>query len=137
MKKKLVAITLTTLVALSIAVLTAVQAQEPEPSATAHTSSDCPCMKGEMRGKTMGHVKVEKMVRMEHGKMGSTEHGRMGRHGGMMGLCPMTVPGAKVDVKAVDNGVTITVTAEDANAVRRIQRLAELRRLMHELHSEQ
>ncbi len=129
MKKKLVAITLMTLVGLSIAVLTAVQAQEPEPSATAQTSSQCPCMKGAMGGGKMGGMQHRMMERMEHG--------RMARHGGMMGRCPMTVPGAKIDIKAVDNGVTITVTAEDAKAVRRIQRLAEIRRLMHELHSEQ
>jgi hypothetical protein len=129
MKKKLIALTLAMLVGLSIAVFTGVQAQEPEPSPTAQTPSQCPCMKGGMRGGMMGS--------MQHGKMGRMEHGRMARHGGMMGLCPMTVPGAKLDVKAVDNGVTITVTAEDAKAVRRIQRLAEMRRLMHELHSEQ
>ena len=127
-KKKTVALTLAMFVALSIALFTGVQAQEPEPSPTAETPPKCPCMKGGMRGEMMGH--------MQHGKMGRMEHGRMARHG-MMGLCPMTVPGAKVEVKAVDNGVTITITAEDAKAVRRIQRLAEMRRLMHELHSEQ
>lgn len=128
MKKKLVALTLTMLVGLSIAVFTVVRAQEPEPSATAQTSPQCPCMKRGMRGGMMGRMADEKMERMEHG--------RMERHRGFTGFCPMTVPGAKLDVKAIDNGVTITITAEDAKAVRRIQRLAEIRRLMHELHSE-
>ena len=129
MKRKLVAITLAMLVGLSIAVFTVLQAQEPEPSSAAETSSQCPCMKGGMRGGMMGS--------MRHGMMGGMEHGRMGTHRSMMGFCPMSVPGAKVDVKALDNGVTIAITAEDAKAVRRIQRMAEMMRLMHEPESEQ
>lgn len=35
--------------------------------------------------------------------------------------CPMKVNGAKVEVKNVDKGVTITVTADDAAAVKEIQ----------------
>ncbi|MFQ5664177.1 MAG: hypothetical protein ACE5HL_10120 [Terriglobia bacterium] len=129
MTKKSFVIALVILVGLSLAVFTIVQAQESEPGPTAQKAPQCPCMKGKMKGGMMGG--------MQHGKMGPMRHRMMGREGGMMGLCPLRVPGTKVDVKALDNGVTISVTAEDAKVVRRIQRMAEIMRLMRELHSEQ
>ncbi len=74
--------------------------------------------------------------------MGSPVMGGMGpatmqQHGSMMGFCPMMVPGAKMEMKNVDRGVTITITSDDAKAARRIQRMAEMMRLMRELESDQ
>jgi TusA-related sulfurtransferase len=40
------------------------------------------------------------------------------------GACPMKVKGAKIEVKNVDKGVTITITAGDAAAVKEIQEKA-------------
>jgi hypothetical protein len=54
---------------------------------------------------------------------------------GMMGgLCPIGMggPDTKVDVKNIDKGVTITITATDAGRVARLQKMAEAMRLMHE-----
>jgi hypothetical protein len=57
--------------------------------------------------------------------------GMMGMMGG--GMCPMMGGAkAKVDVKKIDKGVTITVTSSDAAAVARLQKMAEAMRLMHE-----
>jgi hypothetical protein len=77
--------------------------------------------------------------------------------GGGMGMCPMMggmgmgmgmgmnpmmggmgmgamMGGAdtRVEVKNVDKGVTITLTSNDAAAVKRLQKMAEAMRLMHE-----
>ena len=41
------------------------------------------------------------------------------------GACPMAVKGAKVEVKNTDKGVTIVITADDADAVKEIQARAE------------
>jgi hypothetical protein len=52
---------------------------------------------------------------------------------GGMGMCPM-MGGAdtKVEVKNVDKGVTITLTSTDAATVKRLQKMADAMRLMHE-----
>ena len=61
--------------------------------------------------------------------------GMMG--GGMMGgmpMGPMAMMGgdAQVEVKNVDKGVTITITSTDPAKVKRLQKMAEAMRLMHE-----
>jgi hypothetical protein len=58
--------------------------------------------------------------------------GMMG--GGMMGGMGSMMGGAatKVDVKKIDKGVTITLTAPDAASAARLQKMAEAMRLMHE-----
>ena len=61
--------------------------------------------------------------------------GMMG--GGMMGgmpMGPMAMMGgdARVEVKNVDKGVTITITSTDPAKVKRLQKMAEAMRLMHE-----
>ena len=66
--------------------------------------------------------------------------GMMGPGGGMMMGAGMMGPGgglmmggdAKVDVKNIDKGVTITITSTDAAKVKRLQKMAEAMRLMHE-----
>jgi hypothetical protein len=67
---------------------------------------------------------------MGGGMMGG---GMMG--GGMMGggMCNMMgAPTAKVEVKKIDKGVTITWTSSDPAMVIRLQKMAEAMRLMHE-----
>ena len=51
--------------------------------------------------------------------------------GGMMGPL-LGGPNTKIDVKKIDKGVTITLTATDPAAVTRLQKMAEAMRLMHE-----
>ena len=74
---------------------------------------------------------------MPQRNMGGTGEGMMGTQSGMMDFCPMMVPGAKVEVKSIEHGATITITNEDAKSARRIQLMTEMMRLMHELRSEQ
>lgn len=63
--------------------------------------------------------------------------GKMGPGmGGMMHGCPMMEPGVTVKVEKIKNGATITLTSEDPRQVSRIQKRAEIMRLMHELHEE-
>ena len=62
--------------------------------------------------------------------------GGMGMGGGMaMGGMPMGAMmgvDARVEVKNVDKGVTITITSADPAKVKRLQKMAEAMRLMHE-----
>ena len=64
------------------------------------------------------------------GMMGG--QGMMGGHG-MMGDCPM-MAGAdtKVEVKNLPKGVSVTYTSEDADAVARLQKMAETMQKKHE-----
>ena len=56
---------------------------------------------------------------------------------GGMGFCPMMGgPDAKVEVKKLPKGVSITITSDDPRAVLRIQKMGEAMRLMHEAESE-
>ena len=60
-----------------------------------------------------------------------------GMAGGTMGgmpMGPMSMLGAdaRVEVKNVDKGVTITITSADPAKVKRLQKMAEAMRLMHE-----
>jgi len=78
------------------------------------------------------------------GNMGSMGGGGMcqgmmggGMGGGMMGgmpMGPMAMMGgdARMEVKNVDKGVTITLTSTDPAKVKRLQKMAEAMRLMHE-----
>jgi TusA-related sulfurtransferase len=119
MKSKALLITLALSLGLGVAAFAVALAQQPAPAAPAKPAI-CPCM-GEG---------------MQHGMMGG-----MGRMDGMqpqhrMMHCPMMVPGAKVEIKSTDKGATITITSDDAKAARRIQKMAEMMRLMHELETE-
>ena len=59
--------------------------------------------------------------------------GGMGMGGGMpMGALSMMGGDARVEVKNVDKGVTITITSADPAKVKRLQKMAEAMRLMHE-----
>jgi len=53
---------------------------------------------------------------------------------GGMPMGPMAMMGgdARVEVKNVDKGVTITITSTDPAKVKRLQKMAEAMRLMHE-----
>ena len=64
--------------------------------------------------------------------------GKMGPGmGGMMHGRGLMEPGVMVKVEKIKNGATITLTSEDLKQVRRIQKRAEIMRLMHELHEEE
>ena len=72
-----------------------------------------------------------------HGMGGGGMCQGMGMGGGMMGgmpMGPMAMMGsdARVEVKNVDKGVTITITSTDPAKVKRLQKMAEAMRLMHE-----
>ena len=64
--------------------------------------------------------------------------GGMGMGGGMamggMPMGPLSMMGgdARVEVKNVDKGVTITITSADPGKVKRLQKMAAAMRLMHE-----
>ncbi len=124
MKHKTLLVVLAICVGLGAAAFAVARAQQPAPPAD--KPAMCPCM-GEG---------------MQHGMMGGRGMpGGMGRMGEMqapqrMMHCPMMVPGAKVEIKSTDKGATITITSDDAKAARRIQKMAEMMRLMHELESE-
>jgi hypothetical protein len=70
------------------------------------------------------------------GGMGMMGGGGMcqGMMGGGMPMGPMAMMGgdARVEVKNVDKGVTITITSTDPAKVKRLQKMAEAMRLMHE-----
>lgn len=75
-------------------------------------------------------------------------HGTMGRGGAMMGrgggmgmmgmgeLGPMIGPDVDVKVDPIADGVTITLTTSDPKEATRLQKRAEIMRLVHELRSE-
>jgi len=132
MKHKLVALTFATLVGLSAVAFGVARAQRPASNAPAEKTAPCPCMQGQMQD---GMACM--MGMMPNRSMGHMGQGMMGMQPGMMGGCPMMVPGAKVEVKSLDKGATITITSEDTKTARRIQLMAEMMRLMHELRSEQ
>jgi hypothetical protein len=62
--------------------------------------------------------------------------GGMAMMGGGIGPMGMAGPGTKVDVKKIDKGVTITITATDPAQVTRVQKMAEAMRLMHEANTQ-
>ncbi len=125
MKHKTLLFALAIFVGLGAAAFAVARAQQPAPPGPDKPAM-CPCM-------SQG---------MQHGMMGGRGMlGGMGMTGEMqpphrMMHCPMMVPGAKVEVKTFDKGATITITSEDAKSARRIQKMAEMMRLMHELESE-
>jgi hypothetical protein len=49
---------------------------------------------------------------------------------------PLLSPDVKVEVAKTAKGVTITLTSEDARSVSRIQKMAEIMRLTHELQKD-
>ncbi len=48
--------------------------------------------------------------------------------------CPLMGPGTKIETKKIDKGVQITVTTDDSKAAARLQKMAEIMKLTHELH---
>jgi hypothetical protein len=69
------------------------------------------------------------------GGMGTGMGMGMGGGGMAMGGMPMGAmmgADARVEVKNVDKGVTITITSTDPAKVKRLQKMAEAMRLMHE-----
>jgi hypothetical protein len=71
---------------------------------------------------------------MTGGRGGWMGHG-MG-YGMGMG-CPMLAPGVELQVAKIANGVTLTLTSSDPKVAARIQKRAEILRLMHELEAEE
>ncbi len=96
-------------------------AQDPSPQPTLGTVPGGPG--GPMgRGRMMGRGRG--MARGPGGGMG-------------MGMCPMILENAdKVEVKNLPDGATITITSSDEAAAKRIQKLAEAMRLMHEARTQ-
>ncbi len=102
------------------------------------------------KGQTHDHAASAKGASPEPGGMGTMGGsmcggmgmgmmgGGMGMGGGMamggmpMGAMSMMGGDARVEVKNVDKGVTITITSADPAKVKRLQKMAEAMRLMHE-----
>jgi hypothetical protein len=62
----------------------------------------------------------------------------MGGGMGMMGMgCPMTAFGGELKVQKLENGASISMTSSDPKEVARIQKRAEILRLVHELRREE
>jgi hypothetical protein len=63
--------------------------------------------------------------------------GRMMGKGMDGGMCPMMVASdAKLEVKNLPKGVSLTFTSDSADTVSRLQKAAEGMRLMHEAHAQ-
>lgn len=105
------------LAALATAEPAAAQTATPQPTlGTMPRGSGGPMGRGRMMGRGPGRG-------MARGPGG----------GGGMGMCPMMLENAeRVEVKNQPDGVTITITSSDEAEVKRIQKLAEAMRLMHE-----
>jgi len=79
-------------------------------------------------------------AQMGKGRRNDTNHGMMMgnsmmmRHG--MGVCPMENTNGKVDVQEIKNGITITITSDDKDEIRRIKKRGNILKLMHELNNE-
>ena len=87
------------------------------------SSADAQMMKGEDRPmEMMGMGGMKKMM---------SEGGMMGMKG--MRTCPMMGKGVTVDVKKLDDGVTITYRSDDKKTVKRLQIMGEMMRLMQEM----
>ncbi len=124
MKHKTLLVVLAICVGLGAAAFAVARAQQPAPPAD--KPAMCPCMgEGMHHGPMAGRGMAGGM-----GMMGDVQPQHRMMH------CPMMVPGAKVEVKTTDKGATITITSEDAKSARRIQKMAEMMRLMHELETE-
>jgi hypothetical protein len=55
-----------------------------------------------------------------------------------MGMgCPMLASGVDLQVAKIANGVTLTLTSSDPKVAARLQKRAEIMRLMHELEAEE
>jgi hypothetical protein len=61
--------------------------------------------------------------------------GGMGMGGGGMGM-GMLGPSAKIEVKKLPKGVTISITSDDAKVAARVFKIAEAMRLMHEANTQ-
>lgn len=131
MNQKFLLITLAIFLGLTAAAYGIASAQRNTASGAAQQSAQPSSMGRGMQGGMMG------MGMMSQGKMGGMGQGMMGMQSGMMDFCPMMTPGAKVEVKSIEHGATITITGEDAKSARRIQLMAEMMRLMHELRNQQ
>jgi hypothetical protein len=112
---------------LAVGVLAAARAETPSGGA-----SD-PKARGPMMGPgMMGHDM------MGPGMMGpGMGRGMMGGMGMGMGGCPMLMPGIDVKVEKLKNGATLSMTSDDPKLAARIQKRAEIARLMHELAQEE
>jgi hypothetical protein len=74
---------------------------------------------------------------MMHGSPCPMGHGCAMGHGAMGMGCPMMAPDTDLKVEKLENGVSITLTSSDPKAVARIQKRAEIMRLMRELKREE
>ncbi|MEW6777171.1 MAG: hypothetical protein AB1405_12815 [Bdellovibrionota bacterium] len=101
--------------------------EEKEPQAV------CP-----MTGKPIGQGPgLHGMMGGKTGMMGHGSHGGCPMMGGGPGEgmpCPLMGPGTKIETKKIDKGVQITVTTDDPKAAARLQKMAEIMKLTHELH---
>jgi len=90
------------------------------------------------KAQTHDHAAAAKGASPAPGGMGTMGGGSMcggmGMMGGGMPMGAMSMMGgdARVEVKNVDKGVTITITSADPAKVKRLQKMAEAMRLMHE-----
>lgn len=79
-------------------------AQQAASKAAGAQPAPCPCMEAGIPGSGQ-------MGRMMGQGMMSMQASRRGMQPGTMGMGPMMVPGAKVEVKSIENGAVITITS--------------------------
>ena len=136
MRSKAFVFTATFVALFALAAFTVARAQQTEPAAPNAPSATCPCMQPGMTGQgrilrlgpeSMGPMPMAGGMRMQDGQM------RMRTQ--MMNECPMMVPGARIQVKSIDNGVQIRITSSDSKTARRIQILAQMMELRQELRN--
>lgn len=103
--------------------VSAQEAAEEQPPAAAEGATQQGQMQQGMQGRGMG-------MGMGPGPGAGTG---MGHHGMM---CPFMAPETDMSVENTANGVRIELTAQDPQVVSRLQKQAEIMRLMRELHTQ-
>ncbi len=114
MKSKAFVFTAALVALFALAAFTVARAQQTSPEPPNIPTTVCPCM--------------------QSGRMGPMVMAR-GMRGRMAAECPMMIPGARIQVKSIDNGVQIRITSSDSKTARRIQILAQMMQLRQELRN--
>ena len=136
MKSKAFVFTAALVALFALAAFTVARAQQTAPEPPSMPTAACPCMQPGMMGQGP-------MMRTGPGNMGSMsmmpqmdlQPRTRSVRTGMMGSCPMMLPGARIQVKSIDNGVQIRITSSDSKTARRIQILAQMMQLRQELRN--
>lgn len=81
----------------------------------------------------IGAAHAEPMMGKKAGRRAMAGDGQTSMHGL---ACPMMSPDVDVKVENLKDGAVIRITSSDAKEASRIQKRAEIMRLLHELHQE-